>query len=354
MRKIIITESQLKSLISNNGSSLLGEEEVTDIKVVSVSFSFRAAYPVNSSDPTPFLADFTKTLIEKINAHKNGPEMLKSGEMTLNSGTFTAGASNTWLGKITPYDRENNYKVATEQNLEDPLYKKNVELATKRAQTFRPALFNFLKQNNISDSDSAKVTFKTIVLNTGGVKDEVRDTSKYPNPGQFMTVSLVFRYKKDIGRTVITTTEQISTYTQIKPNMVLTGSYYCNGKNSEGTVAGNAEMKDAMAESCKGVGGVKPENGKYSMAFEIKWDTNVLKDPYTAPILRWIFNYDGNGKINKVTRYVYNKNYIFLRNDVPQKTVSVTDKEMKYYMGIRSNEPETGGPFYAKFIQPYI
>jgi len=215
-------------------------------------------------------------------------------------------------------------------------------------------LFNFLKQNNISDSDSAKVTFKTIVLNTGGVKDEARDTSKYPNPGQFMTVSLVFRYKKDIGQTVITTTEQIETYTQIKPNMVLTGSYYCNGKNSEGTVAGNAEMKDAMAESCKGVGGVKPENGKYSMAFEIKWNTNVLKDPYTAPILRWVFNYDGNGKINKVTRYVYNKKYIFLRNDVPQKTISVTDKEMKYYMGIRSNEPETGGPFYAKFIQPYI
>lgn len=353
MKKIIITESQLKTLISNNGSSLLNEQ-VAATEQVRVSFSFRAAYPVSSSDPTPFLADFTKTLIEKINAQPNGAKMLKSGEMTLNAGTFTAGASNTWLGKITPYDAENNYGKAPKQNLEDSLYKKNVELALKRAQTFRPALFNFLKQNNISDSDSAKVTFKTIVLNTGGVKDEVRDTSKYPNPGQFMNVVLLFRYKKDIGETVITTTEQITTYTQIKSNMLLTGSYYCNGKNSEGRVVLETEMKNIMNESCKGVGGIKPENKKYPMAFEMKWNTNVLKDPYTLPILRWVFSYGEGGKINKVTRYVYNKKYIFLRNDVPQKTVSVTDKEMKYYMGIRSNEPETGGPFYAKFIQPYI
>lgn len=357
MTKIIITEAQLKSLIGKNGSLLINEA-TTPIEV-KVTFNFKAAYPVNSSDPTPFLADFAKTLLEKINATPDGPAMLKSGEMTLSNGTFTAGASNTWLGKVTPYDRENNYMVAPKgQNYEDPLYKKNVDLAMARAQAFRPALFNFLKQNKISDSDMAKVAYKTMVMNTGGVKDETRDTTKYPNPGQFMSVSLVFKYKKDMTTattgTTITSTKEIKTYTDIKKSMVLTGSYYCNGKNSVGTPSGQPEMIKAMKENCEGVGGVKPENSKYAMAFEIKWNTNVLKDPYTVPILRWMFHFNAQGKIDKITRYVYNKEYIFLRDHVPQTTVPLNDKEMKFYMGIRAGQPETGGPFYEKYIQPFI
>jgi hypothetical protein len=362
MKKIIITESQLKSVVDSLFSEVetsILNEATTPIEV-KVSFNFKSAYPVNSSDPTPFLADFTKTLLDKINATPNGPAMLKSGEMTLSNGTFTAGASNTWLGKVTPYDKENNYLAPPKgQNYEDPLYKKNVDLAMARAQAFRPALFNFLKQNKISDSDVAKVAFKTMVLNTGGVKDESRDTAKYPNPGQFMLVSLVFKYKKDMTTktttgTTITSTKEIKTYTDIKKHMVLTGSYYCNGKNSVGTPSGQPEMIKAMKENCEGVGGVKPENSKYSMAFEIKWDTNVLKDPYTVPILRWMFHFNAQGKIDKIIRYVYNKEYIFLRDHVPQTTVPLNDKEMKFYMGIKAGQPETGGPFYEKFIQPYI
>jgi hypothetical protein len=354
MRKIIITESQLKSVVDrlfiDMNESILSEA-TTPIEV-KVSFNFKAAYPVNSSDPTPFLADFTKTLLEKINATPNGPQMLKSGEMTFSNGTFTAGASNTWLGKTTPYDKENNYAVATKgQNYEDPLYKNNVELAMKRARDFRPALFNFLKQMKISDSDVAKVAYKTIVLNTGGVKDESRDKTKYPNPGQFMTVTLVFKYKKDM--TTATTTGKtssstIKTYTDVKPNMILTGSYYTNGKNSLGMQA----VPDMFVKQREKL----PKemwDAKHMTAYEIKWNTNVVDDPWTEPILRWVFYWNENNKIEKAVRFVYNKKFIPNMNEVPQKEVALNDPEMLYYFGIRENRPD-GGTNYAKFIKPFI
>jgi len=351
MKKIIITESQLKTLVRKN-EILLNEQKTTTktTSEVKISFNFKAAYAVNSSDPTPFLADFTKTLLEKINSAEEGPLMLKSGEMTLFSGTFTAGASNTWLGKATPYDKENNYAVAPKQNLEDPLYKKNVELALKRAQAFRPALFNFLKQNKISDSDTAKVAFKTIVLNTGGVKDESRDKTKYPNPGQFMTVTLVFKYKRDMitATETIITSDQIKTYTDVKPNMILTGSYYTNGKNSLGMQAVNDMFVKQREKLPK-----EMWDAKHMTAYEIKWNTNVVKDPWTTPILRWVFYWNENNKIERAVRFVYNKKFIPNMNDVPQKEVALNDPEMLYYFGIRESRPD-GGTNYAKFIQPFI
>lgn len=352
MKKIIITESQLKTLVRKN-EILLNEQKTTTktTSEVKISFNFKASYAVNSSDPTPFLADFTKTLLEKINSVPEGPLMLKSGEMTLFSGTFTAGASNTWLGKVTPYDKENNYAVASkEQNFEDPLYKKNVELALKRAQAFRPALFNFLKQNKISDSDTAKVAFKTIVLNTGGVKDESRDKTKYPNPGQFMTVTLVFKYKRDMitATETIITSDQIKTYTDVKPNMILTGSYYTNGKNSLGMQAVNDMFVKQREKLPK-----EMWDAKHMTAYEIKWNTNVVKDPWTTPILRWVFYWNENNKIERAVRFVYNKKFIPNMNDVPQKEVELNDPEMLYYFGIRENRPD-GGTNYAKFIQPFI
>jgi hypothetical protein len=355
MKKIIITESQLKSVVdrlfSEAETSILNEA-ATPIEV-KVSFNFKSAYPVNSSDPTPFLADFTKTLLEKINATPNGPAMLKSGEMTLSNGTFTAGASNTWLGKVTPYDKENNYLAPPKgQNYEDPLYKKNVDLAMKRAQAFRPSLFNFLKQNKISDSDAAKVAFKTIVLNTGGVKDESRDKTKYPNPGQFMLVSLVFKYKKDMTTetsTGKTSSSSIKTYTDVKPNMILTGSYYTNGKNSLGMVADPDLFVDQRKKLPK-----EMWDAKHMTAYEIKWNANVVDDPWTRPILRWVFYWNENNKIEKVVRFVYNKKYIPNMNDVPQKEVPLDDPEMLYYFGIRENRPNDGGTNYAKFVKPFI
>jgi len=60
--------------------------------------------------------------------------MLKSGEMMLDTIIVTAGASNSWGGKTTPYDRENDYVSfpKTPQDTSNQLYTLNSELSKKR------------------------------------------------------------------------------------------------------------------------------------------------------------------------------------------------------------------------------
>ena len=92
---------------------------------------------------------------------------------------------------------------------------------------------------------------------------------------------------------------------------------------------------------------------KHMTAYEIKWNTNVVDDPWTAPILRWVFYWNENNKIEKVVRFTYDKKFISNMKAVPQKEVAINDPEMLYYFGIRESRPD-GGTNYAKFIQPYI
>jgi len=353
MKKLIITESQFKYITEN----LIAEAQGTAVNVV---YKFQSTYAANSSDPSAFLAPFVEGLVEKIKQAPNGDAMLKSGQMMLDTIIVTAGASNSWGGKTTPYDRENDYLSfpKTPQDTSNQLYSLNSELSKKRAETFRKFLGAELPKRGIKDNPAASATYNSLVINTGGKIDKERNQASFGNPGQYIEVKMRFKYQNEIAKTgvtkTITSVNQIRTYKDITSNMVLTGSYYCNGKNSEGGSRHSGEMGKMMDEMCAGVGGVKEENIKYAMAFEIKWNVNVLKDPYTEPILRWVFHFNQNGKIDKVIKYVYNKQYYFLRDAVPQSEVAVSDAEMKYYMGIRQGKPETGGTFYAKYIQPYI
>jgi len=354
MKKLIITESQFKFITEK----LISEAQQGP--VVNVTYKFQSTYAANSSDPSAFLTQFVEGLVQKIKQVPNGDAMLKRREMMLDTIIVTAGASNSWGGKTTPYDRENDYVSfpKTPQDTSNQLYTLNSELSKKRAETFRKFLGVEIAKRGIKDNPSANSTYYSLVINTGGKIDKERNQASFANPGQYIEVKMRFKYQSEIVKSGMTanivSTNQIRTYTDIKPNMLLTGSYYCNGKNSQGGGTGSQDLKGAMAEMCAGVGGVKDTNAKYAMAFEIKWNVNVLKDPYTEPIIRWMFHFNQNGKIDKITKYVYNKEYYFLRAAVPQSQVSVSDPEMKYYMGIREGKPQTGGSFYAKYIQPYI
>lgn len=369
-KKIIhITESQFKNLTS----LLINEQETTaNPTAVTIAYKFKASYPVSSSDPSQFVKQFAAGVLAEINKTAEGKQMLQSGQMTLYSGIITAGASNTWNNKVTAYDKENNYTTDSpgQQNYDDN-YKLNVQLALKRAQDFRTYLFNILKVNKISDNPQALVTTKTMVVNTGGVKDEAKDAAKYPNPGQFIQVRLTFRYKKDIPSEIPPPTKQESfELTQIKKDFVLTGSYYCNGKNSENNVG----MTDTYVTQCSQLKGFKewqdlkektgkntPELDKLSApfankisAFEIKWGKNVKDVQYTRPIIRWTYTWSPQGKIVKVTRYLYDKQHYKTKDEAPQQNVAVNDKEMLYFMGINYGDPTNGGPFYQKYIKPYL
>ena len=103
-KKIIqLTESQFRGLTS----MLISEAPTTPISVT-VAYKFKSSYPVNSTDPAAFLQQFVDGILKEINKTPEGQQMLKSGQMTLVYGKITAGASNTWGGKATSYDFEND------------------------------------------------------------------------------------------------------------------------------------------------------------------------------------------------------------------------------------------------------
>jgi hypothetical protein len=333
-------------------------EQVAPTSVeVKVDFEFIANYPTGSTDPSQFVAAFTKGLIDKINATPNGAQMLKSGEMTIVDGWVNAGASNTWGGKATSFDTTNNYDEVKPKTPTDPGYIKNTELAKARALAFWPALTAALKSQGISEAVSSQIGYYTGIIDTGGVSDSARDKTKYPNAGQIIFVELNFKYKKDIPGEkpvtpkVPTETTDVQDYREIKANMVLDGSYYCNGFNGAGQR--RADEPELINSPCSGLP-FQLRDGKHMSAFEIKWNPNVFNNPFTEPITRWIFTWGSDGKIANVMRYQYNKQFIAQIKDVPQREVEVDDAELKYFMGLRDNQTETGGRWYAQFIAPFI
>lgn len=344
MKKYILTENQFKKL-----TEVLITENTTPVEV-KVPMNFKASYAVNDSNPKNFLGDFSEALIKKIKSQPNGQAMLDSGEMTVYSIKVEAGASNTWLNQTTPYDYENNYMTKAKQtDKTNELYKKNVDLANKRASTFKPFLIKELTKYGIKDNPNAQSTFSTKVINTGGVKDESRDQNLYKNPGQYIYVYIVFRYQKDLIEIVPTTVPTGSTYTDVDETMVLTGSYYCNGKNSRGE---KALYENVYKPQCASL----PDNmkdGKHMSVFEIKWNENVVKDAFVRPLLRWSFTWSANNKITKVEKISGLKD----KNSEPgksqkynwvTKTISGDDPELKHYMSIN------GVDLHGQYIKPNL
>ena len=341
MKKLIITENQLKYI----AESLLSE--ATNVVEVSVTQNFKTSYPVNSADPKPFIGEFVQAFMNKVNAQPNGPQMLKSGEMMLYSLRVETGASNTWNGQTTPYDYENDYRTKSKSvDVRNPLYQNNVNLAEKRSKSFKPYLMNELKKYNILDNGNALLQTTTKVINTGGVKDEQRDTTKYKNPGQYLYVVATFRYKKDI--TIEPETKDGGDYTTVTKNMVLTGSYYCNGRSSENREAIN---KNVWEKQCAQLPNDKMDN-KHMSTFEIKWDQDVVKDARVRPLLRWWFTWGSNGKIRKVERVSGTQDKYVDGKAVPTEwTITPIDgnnPELIHYMNI--NGIDTHG----KYIKPYL
>jgi len=367
-KKIIqLTESQFRGLTS----MLISEAPTTPISVT-VAYKFKSSYPVNSTDPAAFLQQFVDGILKEINKTPEGQQMLKSGQMTLVYGKITAGASNTWGGKATSYDFENDYRTKgpAGQDFGNPSYESNVALANKRASDFRRYLFSALKAKQIADNPQANVGLNTMVVNTGGVKDEsVVDKTKYPNPGQFIEVRLTFRYKKDIVPTDTpeSGSDQTYTMTEIKPGFVITGSYFCDGRNSELGYG----MEDTYVSQCsqlpefKKFQDNKRNNGTVDKAvqaslhrrlsaFEIKWNANTSGIKYTRPVLRWTFTWSPQGKIVGVERYLYNKQHYATKDMAEHRNITTNDKEMLYFMGINDNQPETGGTYYQKLVKPFL
>lgn len=240
-----------------------------------------------------------------------------------------------------------SFKTA-ENNL--PSYPGEVNRATNLgyAQSRCAVLKNALIKNFPPTADATIIEPTSFVMDTGGVVDSKRDLTKYPVPGQMA----VFVAQVDIQP--ITT---ITTYNEIGPNNIMTGSYYCNGKNSLGAGADD----DTYVEQCINQGGLPIKLGKFMSGFEIKWAMDVVGNPMVTPIMRWnIFWKESINRVNgvetksyfpfKVTRVMYKNEWSSMAK-IPEGTTTINDPSLKYFMGLKENDPN-GGTAWKKFLSP--
>jgi hypothetical protein len=141
---------------------------------------------------------------------------------------------------------------------------------------------------------------------------------------------------------------------------VMTGSYFCNGKNSENTKA----VDDTYVNQCSRIpSNLKtsliatnaPNKSRYMSAWEIKHNVNTTGEKYVVPVARYNFYWDATGKkILSITKQAFSQP----TENTPARILSATpvspsNAEMKYLMGIRENDPN-GGTVYKTYISPYI
>ncbi len=223
---------------------------------------------------------------------------------------------------------------------------KNLGYAQARCEVLKNALIE-----NFTPTSTANIKEPTsFVMDTGGVVDSKRDLTKYPVPGQMA----MFVAKVNIEP--ITT---ITTYNEIGSNSIMTGSYYCNGRNSLGSSASDS----TYVEQCKNQGGLPINSEKLMSGFEIKWAANVVKNPTVIPIMRWnIFWQESNYRVNgvekksyspfKVTRVMYKNEWSSMAK-IPEGTTDINDPSLKYFMGLNENDPNGGTAWKKFFTSPY-
>ena len=141
---------------------------------------------------------------------------------------------------------------------------------------------------------------------------------------------------------------------------VMTGSYFCNGKNSENGYA----VSDTYVSQCSRIpSNLKtsliatnaPNKSRYMSAWEIKHNVNTTGEKYVVPVARYNFYWDATGKkILSITKQAFSQPTENTAARILSATrVSPSDAEMKYLMGIKENDPN-GGTVYKTYISPYI
>ena len=343
--KFLISEQEkhriLKMHIKEGMGSFSNKQLLTE--AFNLSYVGNGEYAVGSVDPSLFIDKYVTDLVAKIDADPEGKKMrLSPTGMYCSSINIIAGASNSWGGKATGFDHNNNWTPATPT--ETDLYQKNKDLALKRANSFETYLFQKLTKFNIKkDPDLTKVTSSSWVMDTGGKtdKDPTRDNVTYRNMGQFIKCTMRFKTVDEI-KDLMT----LTTIDEISPKMVSSGTYFCNGLNSQG---GSGRPDDYEKQCPAGV-----RDSSHIAAFEIKWAPGVMKNTYTVPLARWNFYWDAKTKkIIKITRQQYNNTYPIDKKFPPSSNVAKNDPTLIYMMGISEGNTTSSNQRYSKYVAPY-
>ena len=143
--QLIISESEKNEILSLYkiiNDSLIREQKETPTVI---SVSNHTTFDTDSVASADFINKLINDIITKINADPKAVEMKNSGKMTISFITLAGTASNSWNGKTTGYDWENDFKTKfSGQRTETELYQKNKDLSYERAYTFKDKIISEL------------------------------------------------------------------------------------------------------------------------------------------------------------------------------------------------------------------
>ena len=325
----ILAENMLRFGVKNLSNSDMHKiqilSEADESGIIRLSYKHLTQFKPGASDASLYIDALIKGLTDKINSNAATKAMLGAGSIKLVSITIQGGASNVWGGKTTGFDTELGGTTKTTPT-ETILYGKNIALAKTRAQNCYDAMMPKLKAIGIK-TEGNQATITSVVYNTNGQLNEA---------AQNVTVSVGFNW--------LSTTD-ISVPTEIKKTFIETGQYRCiDGKSPTGQVYTDTKV---WAESVAGLTPEQKKDDKRLLAFEIKWNANVLKNPYKAPWYRWVFYYGTDGKIKNIRGTVYD---------------TALNTSLSGYFKNSDNIPKTDPAFlhilqisgYDKIVAPYL
>lgn len=144
----------------------------------------------------PFITEVIEKLSEKFGGDLQ--KAIDSG-MTLRKAKIRSGASNYYSNGSTVSNVENDRftKSPEDQDVKwdenSKPYKDNLALAKSRGTNFLTYIKKALKNKKVNDLDSLESEdVESVIVNTGGAIDKNRVEGDYPNPGQFITMDLIF------------------------------------------------------------------------------------------------------------------------------------------------------------------
>ena len=341
-----------QTIIDGVSPSALGAN-CTKITVIG---SFAAKVTSNPANITNFI-NKVKTELQ------NNPAVSKdyaAGKAYIAGIKLIGGASNKY-SKIVKPEMDNNYNV---QSYPDNVSysasdgPKNKELAVQRANGLYSELQTQLPAIKLNFGPNVTPEVVGYTVDTGGKVDSTRDTSKYKNPGQVVIVQMDICATSPGGSVTPTpdpiggkTPNNIDEFKKLgRDGFVLSGAYFCNGKNSL-----DKSSDSNTYDSCNQVQ-LQADKGKKSVdshmsAYEIKYKLNVNGDPFVRPVVRWKIYWDAKNKITKVFQQQVDKEYdpggIF-----PSKQIDPNDEFFK--LALKNGKPDAPDTRFDKFIKPYL
>ena len=367
INRLIITEEERNEIRSLY--NLINEQSGPPPVPTIIKVSDEDSLAMDSTNAKVFLSKFVNDILTKINNDPEARNTMKNGKMEILSLIVKGGASNVWDGKPTGYDFENNRTTSVKTKTETDLYQKNKALSTKRSEQFKNDLIAELLKYNIKVSPKVNITTVANVYNTGGVndKDNRRDTTLYPKNGQFLSATIQMSFvNTDIFietvkvEEILKTEFNINTVTEegipnIPKEFVITGAYFCDGKNSQNEEA----LPDTHLKQCKSLSATSKDH-RHISAWEIKWAPKGNGDDNVIPVVRWNFYWSSGGTIDRVSRKPYKTEYEGKGNFdklIPSSNnVGTDDKMLKYLMGLSGGNMRgdlNGGTTYKRYIEPF-